>query len=271
MTTHLLVIDPQNDFVAPSGSLFVPGADQDMARLCAFMERNGDLIDDIHVTLDSHREVDIAHPIFWMDSAGKQPPPFTDITLTDLDNGTWQTRIPAWNERARQYVAALEQAGRYNLTIWPPHCIIGSFGHALHSGFSDRLRAWERKQFAVVDYVTKGSNIWTEHYSAVKAEVEDPADPTTQMNTALIDLLQDPDIDLILIAGEALSHCVANTIRDIADNFGEENIKKFTLLEDCCPNVPGCEQLGTDFVREMKASGMSVPTSQFAIPALAFA
>jgi hypothetical protein len=53
-----------------------------------------------------------------------------------------------------------------------------------------------------------------------------------------------------------LSHCVANTIRDIADNFGEENIKKFVLLEDTCSNVTGFENFGTDFIRDMTARGM---------------
>ena len=254
--THLLVIDPQNDFSDPKGSLFVPGADQDMTRLTHYLKKNSRHIDDIHVTMDSHREVDIAHPIFWVDSNGNHPAPFTNITLTDLEAGHWRTRMPGWNQRAHDYVTHLETNGRYNLTIWPPHCIIGSWGHSLNADFSDALRDWERQHFAVVNYVTKGSNIWTEHYSAVQAEVEDPADPSTQLNTELIELLQDNNIGQIIIAGEALSHCVANTIRDIANNFGEANIARFTLLRDCCSSVPGCEKLGEDFVNEMTGRGM---------------
>jgi len=256
--THLLVIDPQNDFTDPNGSLYVPGADRDLDRLSDFLERHTNEIDDIHVTLDSHREVDIAHPIFWVDSQGKHPAPFTNISLADLENGRWQTRIPSWNSRAREYVEKLEANQRYDLTIWPPHCVIGSWGHGLHAGFSDQLRQWERRHFAIVNYVTKGSNIWTEHYSAVQAEVEDPSDPTTQLNTELIEMLQDPEIDRIFIAGQALSHCVANTIRDIANHFGEENITKFVLLRDCCSSVPSFEQLGSEFVSEMQVRGMRV-------------
>ncbi len=260
MNIHLLIIDPQNDFVSNKGSLLVPGASGDMDRLAAFIERHGNAIDDIHVTLDSHREIDIAHPIFWVDSDGNHPQPFTSITEDDLDRGRWKTRLPGWNSRARDYTRQLKAQGRYELTIWPAHCVIGSWGHAVYPALSEQLREWERKNFAIVDYVTKGSNIWTEHYSAVKAEVEDSGDPGTQLNTRLIDVLQDPGTDRILIAGEALSHCVANTIRDIADHFGEENIKKFVLLRDCSSSVPGCEQLGDDFVEEMRCRGMAVYT-----------
>ena len=268
MTVHLLIIDPQNDFTDKKGALFVPGADEDMRRLTEFITTSGDLLDDIHVTLDSHREVDIAHPIFWVDSQGRHPAPFTPITLGDLDQGRWQTRLPNWNARARDYVQKLHDQGRYDLMIWPPHCVIGSWGHATAPALSDALRTWERRNFGIVNYVTKGSNIWTEHYSAVQAEVMDPADPTTQLNTELIDMLQNPEVDTILIAGEALSHCVANTIRDIADNFGEQNIRKFVLLRDCCSNVTGCNSLGDDFVTEMQARGMAVRQSTEDIMAL---
>ena len=124
----------------------------------------------------------------------------------------------------------------------------------------DALHAWEAAHdTAFVDYVTKGSNFWTEHYSAVQADVPDPEDPTTQLNTKLIDTLQ--TVDLIGISGQALSHCVANTITDIANNFGEENIKKFVLIEDTSSNVGSFEALGQDFVKKMVARGMQVAKS----------
>jgi nicotinamidase-related amidase len=118
---------------------------------------------------------------------------------------------------------------------------------------------WQSDTFGVVDFVTKGSNIFTEHYSAYKSDVPDAADPTTMANTDLLEILQ--EADEILITGEALSHCVANTIRDIANDFGEDNIRKFTLVTDTCSNVPGFENLGEDFVKEMTGRGMSEVTS----------
>jgi len=256
---HLLIIDPQQDFCNPKGSLFVPGADEDAKRIGTMIDRLGKKLSQIHVTLDSHRTVDIAHPVFWVDSQGNRPNPFDLISEDDVKNGAWTTTNPAWKQRALDYVEALAANKRYPLCIWPPHCIIGSWGHGIHPAVSDALIKWETDYFRVVDYQPKGSNIMTEHYSAVKADVPDPQDPTTQLNTELINTLQDADV--ILIAGQALSHCVANTIRDIGDEFGDENIKKFILLEDTSSNVPTFEQLGEDFVKDMTAKGMQINTS----------
>jgi len=253
---HLLCIDPQNDFCNPQGALFVPGADEDMQRLVSMTTRLNDVWDDIHVTLDSHHEIHIAHPVVWKDAAGNHPDPFTLITASDVENGVWMPINPNWRDRFLAYTRSLEQNGRYVLVIWPVHCVIGSWGHSIVPELSDAFRVWEKTQIANVDYVTKGSNSWTEHYSAVKADVEDQNDPGTQLNFDLINTLKTADI--IAITGEALSHCVANTIRDIADNFGEENIKKFVLIKDTCSNVPTFEQLGDDFVNEMAKRGMEV-------------
>jgi len=54
---------------------------------------------------------------------------------------------------------------------------------------------------------------------------------------------------------------VANTIRDIAAEFGDDQIKKFVLLEDTSSNVGGFEKMGQDFVREMVARGMQRTTT----------
>lgn len=256
---HLLVIDPQFDFCDPTGALYVRGADQDTVRLARMVDRLRPKIDDIHVTLDSHHEVDVAHPIFWVNSQGQHPNPFTIITRQDVVSGVWTPTSPALRQRMIDYVTHLENNKRYPLCIWPPHCIIGSNGHQIMPALSDALRRWSRERFKTVDYVTKGSNPFTEHYSAVKADVPDPADPTTMLNTQLINTLQ--EADTILISGQALSHCVANTIRDVAAEFGDENVKKFILLSDTCSNVPSFEKFGEDFVRDMTAKGMKVTTS----------
>jgi nicotinamidase/pyrazinamidase len=259
MKIELLVIDPQVDFCDPGGSLFVPGADQDMTRLAEFISKYKDKFDDAHVTLDSHHLVDIAHPIFWLDSTGKNPAPFTIISVDDVENGVYRTVNPQMQERATDYVHKLASNGRYPLCIWPPHCLIGSDGAKVFPKLFEALIKWE-EDFAMVDYVTKGSNFWTEHYSAVQADVPDPDDPDTQLNMRLIQTLQNAEI--ILLAGEARSHCLANTVTDIADNFGEENIKKMVLLEDACSDVPGFEQQGEDFVKNMKVRGMQISTTK---------
>lgn len=256
--TELLIIDPQVDFCDPNGNLYVGGAEKDISRLATMIKRCKDQIDDIHCTLDMHHLIDIAHPIFWQNANGQHPNPFTIINLDDIQKGIWTTNNPAFLSRATEYVKALATGGRYPLCVWPLHCLIGSKGSNVVPELWNAFKEWEQA-FAMVDYVTKGSNFWTEHYSAVKAEVPDPEDPGTQLNVRLIETLQKADV--IAISGQALSHCVANTIKDIADNFGEENIKKFVLLKDTSSSVQGFEQMGTDFISEMSARGMQVMNS----------
>jgi nicotinamidase-related amidase len=123
----------------------------------------------------------------------------------------------------------------------------------------EALQKWE-DSFATVDFVTKGSNVFTEHFSAVKAEVPDPEDPTTQLNAKFVQTLEDADI--ILLAGQALSHCVANTMRDTADAFSDPKyIEKVHLLTDASSNVPGFDNLGEDFVKELTGKGMKLTTT----------
>jgi len=255
----LLIIDPQKDFCNPDGALFVPGADDDCVRLATMLKRVKKKVNDIHVTLDTHHLFDIAHPLFWINDKGEHPTPIMPITVDDVKNGVWKPTVPTMQERARKYVEELEKNNRYILLIWFPHCLIGSPGAAIQEDVYKALTEWEEERIAFVDYVTKGSNFWTEHYSAVKADVPDPSDPSTQLNINLINTLQ--DVEMIGISGQARSHCVANTIRDIADNFGEDNIHKFVLLEDTCSDVPGFENLGEDFVKEMVARGMRLSKS----------
>lgn len=263
---HLLSIDPQNDFCIANGpggekgALVVGGADQDMARLATFITKNKKRIEEIHCTLDSHQTVHIAHPIFWVNSKNEHPNPFTVITADDVKNGTWRAFYPPFQKRAQAYVDALAVNKRYALVIWPPHCIIGSWGSSVVPAVSNALIDWEFTKFNKVNYVPKGSNFFTEHYSGIKADVIDDTDASTKLNTNLIDALT--QADEILITGEALSHCIANTVRDIATEFGVDNIKKLTLITDTASNVTGFEQLGRDFVTEMAARGMKLTTTK---------
>ena len=259
MQVELLIIDPQVDFCDTAGALYVAGADQDMARLARMVGRLAPKLADIHVTLDSHHYVDIAHPIFWKDGGGQHPAPFTVISAQDVETCRWVTTQPGMYRRALAYVQALEKNGRYPLCVWPPHCLIGSPGHVVVPELFAALQDWERR-FAVVDYVTKGSNVWTEHYSAVQADVPDPADPSTQINTALIQTLM--KADLVAVAGEAGSHCLANTVRDVANSFGDDRlVSKIVLLADATSPVTGFGAYQDDFLREMTARGMRLSTT----------
>lgn len=256
MKVELLVIDPQNDFCDPSGALFVTGADKDMDRLAVMIEKTAHVLSDIHITLDSHNLFDIAHPAFWKNSAGQNPNPFTIISKDDVKNGVWMTTMPSLQKKAYDYVSQLETNKRYPLCIWPPHCLIGSWGHNVYPAVFNALKKWEARP-EIVDYVTKGSNYLTEHYSAIKADVPDPADPSTGVNMDLINILD--KVDFLLVAGEASSHCLANTVRDLVEEFGKDDyVKKIILLEDATSPVTGFESFADAFKQEMLTKGMQI-------------
>ena len=276
---HLLTIDPQDSFcrvvdqkqqqILHSGELCVTGAWEDMERLATMVNRLGDKLDDIHVTLDSHHWLHIAHPAYFRAvKTGAQPPWYT---LMEEKNGTIMgsdgLEYTVFNinllPRTLNYLKTLVTTGRYKHCIWPPHCLIGSDGYRVVPHLFSALVDWEAKNNAAVDFVSKGSNYYAEHFGAVMAEVPDPEDPSTQLNTVFIETLMEADI--ILLAGEARSHCLANTVRDIANPAifpqGDDFIKKCVLLEDATSDVPGFEALGVAFVNDMKARGMQVSTT----------
>ncbi len=248
MVTTLLIIDPQVDFCCPvRGSLFVPGAERDMQRLGQMIRRHAAEISSIYVTLDTHHTLDIAHPMFWTNAEGNHPAPFTLIPAAAVETGEWVATDPNAQPRALEYVRALERGGRYALCIWPYHCLIGSEGHAVKPALFEALRLWEDR-YSVVNYVPKGANIYTEHYSAIRAEVPDPEDPATQANYPLIEAMRRSE--RVLVAGEAGSHCVANTVEDLVEHLGED-ASRLTLLTDAMSPVPGFEALQEAFLADM--------------------
>lgn len=265
LNIQLLIIDPQNDFMdEPTSALRVAGATADMKRLAQLVSRIGKKLSDIHVTLDSHRVVDVGHPGFWRDQNGNNPSPFTMIKSDDIANGIWSPRDPMLVPRMLAYAQELERNGQYNVMVWPEHCLIGSPGHNVQPDLLSVLQVWERTEFASINYVTKGTNIYTEHYGALQAEVPDPKDPDTSLNTELLQMMEDADI--ILVAGEASSHCVLSTVNQIANNIGAEHVKKFVLLTDCMSPVgalPGVDfpAIASAWMKDMERKGMKLSTS----------
>ena len=258
MTCALLIIDPQNDFCDPTGALYVPGAENDMERLGRFIATWRHRFSSIHVTMDSHHHWDISHPPFWVDAEGNHPEPFSQIGIEDLSSGRWRTAAPSWQEHAERYVATLHDSGRYQLTIWPPHCLLGSTGHAVYPWLFEELKQWESDVGRPVDFILKGTNVGTEHYSALRAEVPDPQDEGTSLNRALIERLTREDITRVFVAGEALSHCLASTLLDLVEEVDAEAFSRFVLLRDCTSSVPGFEKLGDVFLGKMLHRGLRI-------------
>ena len=252
----LLIIDPQNDFASKEGSLYVPGAEEDCVRLASFIRKNINDISSIYITLDNHPTFHIAHPCFWADRNGKSPEPYTTIKYSSFMNKDYQPVKPEYIPVVEEYLMALENKNRYNLTIWPPHCINGTWGSCVVPELWQAVNDWELSSNKNADFIRKSVNPLTEHYSAIQAEVPDPSDSSTRTNFNFIDSMKNED--RIVIAGEALSHCVANTLRDVAVYIPAY---KMTVLLDCTSNVKGFESVGNDFINEYRAKGMIFSTS----------
>lgn len=263
LKVHLLLIDPQNDFcdipdallprvngvIINRPALPVPGAHADMGRIAGLIRRIGPKVTDIHVTMDSHRVIDVAHPALWMDQNGNPPAPFTMISASDVEASIWTPRSPALRPRMLAYTKALAATGKYVLIIWPPHCLIGTWGAAVHEDVNKALQEWSSLRLGMVDYVAKGSNPWTEHYGALMAEVPDPTDPSTGLNTGVLTMLAEADI--VGVMSEASSHCVMTTVNQIVDNIGAQHLPKFHLVTDCMSPVAAVP--GMDFPAIAKA------------------
>lgn len=252
---HLLAIDPQNDFCdlpesmlppGPDGplrpALAVPGAHADLSRLAAWLRDHRSGVDAITLTLDQHHRLDIAHPSFWRDAAGDPPPPFTPVSVEAVRSGVWRPSADLDPARALAYLEALESEGRAH-TVWPVHCQIGTWGAAVHPVLQRALDEWEDARALPVSHVRKGENPWTEHYSALRAEVPVVGDPATDFDADLLGRLV--RADRLLVAGEASSHCVKATVEHLLGRW-EGDPGRIVLVVDAMSPVAGCEALQDD-------------------------
>lgn len=271
---QLLAIDPQNDFCdlpadwhptdrasgAPlAPALPVAGAHADLQRLARFIGAQGTAIDAITVTLDSHQQHDIGHPGFWQGAGGAAVSPFTPITAAQVRAGAYAPRDAAALARVLDYLDALERQGRYSHMVWPVHCEIGSWGHGVHAQVLAACRAWQVQRQRATASVLKGLNPWTENYSALQAEVPDPGDPSTQLNTRLLAALD--TADLLLIAGQASSHCVRATTEHLVQHLPGGRPERIVLLTDCMSPVAGFQAQHDAFLATLQAQGARLAKS----------
>lgn len=245
--------------IAFKPALPVAGAWNDAVRFAALIDRVGRGINSIQVTMDTHSRYDLGHPMFWVNAKGENPAPFTQISSKDIKQGDWRPVVAAETDRMYKYALDMEtkvdaEGNTRAIDVWTEHCIFGEEGYKVVEPVAEAFERWERKEIARVDYWFKGGNPNTEHYGGFKAEVLDPDDAATDFNAELFSLLQPSD--WILIGGEALDYCVDSTVNQLADEFGEDSIKKMVLLEDATSAI--VPEKGKAALERMKARGMKV-------------
>jgi nicotinamidase-related amidase len=192
----------------------------------------------------------IFHSIFLVNEKGEHPAPFTLVSREDIERGVWR-----FNPRIapglgvtenyvqgylRHYTHSLKEGGKYDLTIWPYHAMLGGIGHALVSSIEEAIFFHSIARYSQPDFQVKGGNPFTENYSVLRPEVLEDADgkQIAQKNEGFINKLL--KFDALFVAGQAKSHCVAWTIEDLLNEIltvDEKMAEKVYLLEDCSSPV----------------------------------
>jgi len=281
----LMPIDCQLTFCNPDFELFVggqsgTGAIDDNIRLCEFGYRNLSFITEIDPTLDTHLAMQIFHPLFWINDAGEHPvPAATMISVEDVEKCVWRVN-PAVARNvyggdyvglqayALHYVRQLQESGKYALTIWPYHAMLGGIGHALVPSVEEMIFFHGITRCSLTQFQIKGGNTLTENYSVLAPEVlSGPKGTIAQRNTHFFEQLMRNDV--LIIAGQAKSHCVAWTIDDLLGGIQAQDpelAKKVYLLEDCTspvviPGVIDFTDMANTAFQRFRDAGMHVVQS----------
>ncbi|MBK8216759.1 MAG: nicotinamidase [Myxococcales bacterium] len=269
-------IDCQVGFCTPGASLFVPGAVEDTRRILAFLYGNMDRITGLHFSLDTHRIFQIFHPSWWLREDGTHPEPFSVVTYDDVRSGA--LRPVAHPAESLEYTKRLAAQGKYVLTIWPYHTLLGGLSHALVPALMEAaiFHAVARQQ--QTHFETKGTHALTENYSVLSPEVlELGGRPVGTFNAAFFKMLM--EYDRVYVFGQAKSHCVLSTLRDMQahlERTDPELVDKIYVLEDAMSPVPAPSMSPLppelDFPRvaerafaELERAGMHIVTTKDAI------
>lgn len=226
--TCLLAVDCQNTFCTPGFELFVPGAPDDSRRLCELVYSELGRLTGIVATLDTHRAFQVFHAAFLVGRDGRHPAPYTPVSVADVEVGVWRAAEPELQGHLDRYVRRLAEGGKYELTVWPYHAMLGGIGHALVSSIEEAFFFHALARGAETRFELKGSDPLTESYSAFGPEVGD------EQNLALVEYLL--TFDAVYVAGQAKSHCVAWTVEDLL-RLAPEIASRLCLLEDCTSPV----------------------------------
>jgi nicotinamidase-related amidase len=170
------------------------------------------------------------------------------VTLEDIQTGVLRPNpaLAAWlaqgdlewlQRQVEFYAAELERVGKYRLYLWPPHCLLGSPGHEL-VGVIHEARLFHAYARAAQSWIEmKGMHPLTEYYSALAPEVSKRHNGgvLAESSTRFLEMLL--AYDVVVIAGQAASHCVKSTIEDLLTRLDPELTRKVYILRDCMSSV----------------------------------
>ncbi len=251
----LITIDVQNTFCLPDFELFVAGrsgmgAVEDTRRLSEFIYRNLGSISTIVASLDTHRAMQVFHPVYLIDENGQHPGPLTLVSHDDVLQGRWMFN-PAiapslgispgvGQQQLIHYTWQLKESGKYDLTVWPYHAMLGGIGHSLVPALEEAIFFHTIARSTQAAFILKGEYASTESYSAIGPEVLSGPEGEAIASKDDSFLRTVIEHDLVFIAGEAKSHCVASTIADLLEQilaYDPGLARRVCLLDDCTSPV----------------------------------
>lgn len=254
----LVSIDNQNDFIKKDGRLSVPNAVLAAHRAATFIDTNIADIEHIIHTFDQHREEHIFYPMWWVNNDGQHPNEYSDITAQSVIDGTW---TPVYEKDwSVEYAKKLK-----SFTIWPEHCTENTSGAKLFQAIQDATDRHSAFHNTTPTDVIKGLHKKTENYGAFAPEVEDPSDPSTKPNTALMEIIA--NYDRSYWCGEERGHCVRRSLEQYiawCKVNAPEAIAKIRYLDDCISTLEFGETYKNDIeesIQSMVRDGMIVVKS----------
>ncbi len=231
-------IDVQVAFCTPGASLFVPGAVEDTTRAIEWLYRNVGQVTELIFSLDTHQAFQIFHPAWWVDAEGRHPAPLTPVSAEDVRTGRW--RAPRAPEASLDYVQKLEAAGKYVLTVWPYHALLGGLSQALVPAMMEAALFHAAARGQPTHFELKGLAPLTENYSVLSPEVTQvEGREVGAFNEALFSRLM--SFDRVYVFGQAKSHCVLSTMEDLLRRIDASDpalAGKLYVLEDAMSPVP---------------------------------
>ena len=245
MRTLLLIIDPQNDFVSPGGSLFINSAPDAVRAIIDYIRDHQKEISGIAVTMDTHHKYHIAHPAYWF----PRPEPFTVITANDIESGKFVPAREEYKETTKKYLKDIEE-----LTIWPEHCLEGSTGWSMPYNLVKAIHEWELQSDPVefAEFYQKGLNPSFEAFSLfTEAPGHEGYRPYADINVFA-------EYDKIVICGFAKDVCVANTVMDMLKDGEEYYRDKLVFFDPGMASIDPASEMNQIFHDAVKYLGARI-------------
>lgn len=231
MKRLLIIVDPNNDFVDPKGSLYVQHAEKGIDAIIQYIQTQNP--EAIILSQDTHNPYHISHRAYWKNDIQ----PFTTISTKDLQQNKTQP-IKANLQMVSEYLNVVESKGQTH-TIWPDHCIKDTWGWQFPQRLTDALDHWQKQgdQAKTIQIYEKGEYEDAEMFSIFSFVNSQDID---ERGKTIMDEMA--KYDEVVICGFAKDYCVAESLKDIRRDDRFKNKLRFLLsgmyaIDNQSPNL----------------------------------